>query len=175
MSNATRRGTLAALAGFLAVPARAAAAGSDDYPHAAAFAELLKAYKEDRECRSIDDVADHRSVEGRACILVIRRCWDLAAAFAALPPTGTPHDLGAKAIAVAILIEGNPIRDSDNEQQGVVHLVRAALAAARQALPQGHIGFADEPGWEERDFTTYACSGPGSLPAWAMEEARRQA
>lgn len=134
-------------------------------------ARLLAAYAEDRARRPIGITAGFGSIEERAADLVGKRLWLTAREVLALPPPTTTGGLALAALAAAILTEADYTSDDPNIT-AAVSLTRAVLAFASTPLPDGFVGFGDEPDHEERDAALHAATG--SLPAWAIAQARAE-
>ena len=131
---------------------------------------LLAAYAEDRACRSIDGNARINSLEETACTLVVRRCWALADEIAHLPPPRTLDGLAVIALAATILWE--VLHPDTMHERAAVALIRSVLAMTGTDLPPRFSGFGDEPDVKERDLALY--NAPGSIPAWAIAQAKAE-
>ncbi|SDO59774.1 hypothetical protein SAMN05216360_12926 [Methylobacterium phyllostachyos] len=134
-------------------------------------ARLLAAYAEDRAQRPISNVAQFGSIEERAAALVGKRLWSTAREILALPPPATTEGLTLTALAATILTEAEFTND-DPAITAAVSLTRAVLAFTGAAYPDGFIGFGDEPDHSDRDKALYTSAG--SLPAWAIAQARAE-
>lgn len=134
-------------------------------------ARLLAAYEEDRLRRPISNRAKGGDLEEDAAQLVGRRLWQTAREVLALPPPTTVDGLGLTALAAMVLTEADYTND-DPTITAAVGLTRAVLAFTSTPFPDGFVGFGDEPDHEERDAAVY--SAPGSLPAWAIEQAKAE-
>jgi hypothetical protein len=132
-------------------------------------ARLLAAYEEDRLRRPISNRAKGGDLEEDAAQLVGLRLWQTAREILALPPPTTIDGLALTALASMVLTEADYTND-DPTITAAVGLTRAVLAFTSTPFPDGFVGFGDEPDCEERDAAVY--SGTGSLPEWAIEQAK---
>ncbi|MEE7451553.1 hypothetical protein MRF4_29370 [Methylobacterium radiotolerans] len=175
LSGQTRRTVVAATAAT-AVPLLALANPSTAAPplpieRAEYRARLLAAYEEDRLRRPISGRAEGGDLEEDAALLVGVRLWQTAREILALPPPSTIDGLVLTALAAMVLTEGD-YSESDPEILAAVSLTRAVMTLTGTPYPAGFVGFGDEPDHEERDAAVY--SGTGSLPEWAIEQAKAE-
>ncbi|MCJ2110243.1 hypothetical protein MKK64_03280 [Methylobacterium sp. E-025] len=170
----TSQGRRAMLAGCMAaampLPALSASGqvasdGRGDY-----LARLLTAYAEDRACRPIAGLAENGSIEEAAADLVMRRCWALCMEILDLPAPQAPDGLALTALAATIELEVCLDNSTSRRARAGVALTRAVLAVTGMALPSGFVGFGDEPDCPDLDEALYGAKG--SLPAWAIAEAK---
>ena len=173
MRHEASRRTL--LGGLAALPALTVPVIAATDPHVAYRPQLHAAYAEKRLARPIASVAVDYSIEDQAATLVMRRTWKLCDEVLALPTPQTLCGLGVLGLAAAINLEGlaslqGGVRFEDDDR--AVAVARAILAITREPLPEGFEGWGDEPGYFERE-SAYLESGLGSLPAWAIKEAKR--
>lgn len=134
-------------------------------------ARLLAAYEEDRLRRPISGRVAGGDIEEEAAHLVGLRLWQTAREVLALPPPTTIDGLGLTALAAMVLTEAD-YTNNDPTITAAVGLTRAVLAFTGTPFPDGFVGFGDEPDHEERDAAIY--SAPGSVPAWAIEQAKAE-
>lgn len=171
LAGQTRRTVMTgSVATAVPLPAMAAARIQRPTEYAEYRDRLLAAYAEDRACRSIEGEALINSLEDVASTLVMRRCWALAEEVTALPVPRTIDGLAVIALAATILWE--VAHPDEMRERSAVALIRSILAMTGTDLPPRFSGFGDEPDVKERDHALYAT--PGSLPAWAVAEAKAE-
>lgn len=170
LAGQTRR-TVVAGSVAAAVPLPALADPAAPQERAEYRARLLAAYEEDRLRRPISGRARGGDLEEEAALLVGVRLWQIAREILALPPPATADGLALTALAAMVLTEGDYF-DADPTITAAVSLTRAVMAFTGTPYPVGFVGFGDEPDMMERDRAVY--SGTGSLPAWAIEQAKAE-